>query len=202
MALPPIVLMPVSKAEARAQAGLLKHEDHLLGIEGMAILARIALDVVAELENGADFGAGKIGDGAHVFAGEARGGGKNVRVFLDGHTGVRAFKGCSASHGWPPAVWASVMRSCDAAATRMFSEDFVERRDGGVHVGALQNVRRQEAQDRIAGAVDEDVALEHFGDVSLARSAESSSAAIIRPLPRTSTMALWRLASSRSCCWK
>ena len=72
--------MPVSKAEAGAQAGLLKHEHHLLGVEGVAILAGIALDVVAELEDGADFGAGEIGDGAHVFAGEARGGGENVGV--------------------------------------------------------------------------------------------------------------------------
>ena len=87
------------KAEARAQAGLLKHEHHLLGVEGVAILARIALDVVAELEDGADFGAGEIGDGAHVFAGKARGGGKNVGVFLDGNRGLRRFDGCSASHG-------------------------------------------------------------------------------------------------------
>ena len=53
------------------------------------------------------------------------------------------------------------------SCSRMFSEDFVERGDGGVDVGALQNVRRQEAQHRIAGAVDEDVALEHFGDGEL-----------------------------------
>ncbi len=36
--------------------------------------------------------------------------------------------------------------------------------------------------------------------VSLARSAESSSAAIIRPLPRTSTIASCRPASERNCC--
>src|ERR1039458_8511245 len=46
----------------------------------------------------------------------------------------------------------------------VFREDFVERRDGGVHMGALEDVRRQETQRRIAGAVDDDVALEHFGD--------------------------------------
>ncbi len=70
------------KGEARAQAGLLKHQHHLLGVEGVAILARIALDVVAELENGAHFGAGEIGDGAQVLAGETRGGGENVGVLL------------------------------------------------------------------------------------------------------------------------
>jgi hypothetical protein len=35
--------------------------------------------------------------------------------------------------------------------------------NGGVDVSALQNVWRQEAQDRIAGAVDKDAAFEHFG---------------------------------------
>ena len=59
------------EAQARAQAGLLKHQHHLLGIERVAILARIAFNVVAELEDGAHFAAGKIGDGAHVFAGQA-----------------------------------------------------------------------------------------------------------------------------------
>ena len=90
------------KAEAGAQAGFLKHEDHLLGVEGMAVLARVALDVVAELEDGADFGAGEIGDGAHVFAGEARGGGENVGVLLHGNGGVRVFESCFASHGCCP----------------------------------------------------------------------------------------------------
>src|ERR1035438_105112 len=36
----------------------------------------------------------------------------------------------------------------------------------------------------------------------LASSGESSSAATIRPLPRTSVIASWRVASERSCCWK
>ncbi len=49
----------------------------------------------------------------------------------------------------------------------MFSEDFVQRRNRGVDVTALQNVRRQEAQNGIAGAVDENVALEHLGDGEL-----------------------------------
>ena len=92
------------EGEARAQAGLLKHEHHLLGVEGVAILARIALDVVAELEDGAYLGAGEIGDGAHVFAGETRGGGENVGVLLDGNGRLPVFDGCSASHGCcPPA---------------------------------------------------------------------------------------------------
>jgi len=45
------------EGEARAQTDFLKHEHHLLGVKGVAILARIALDIVAELEDGADFGA-------------------------------------------------------------------------------------------------------------------------------------------------
>ena len=49
----------------------------------------------------------------------------------------------------------------------MFGEDFVERGDGGVDMSALEDIRRKEAQHRIAGAVDEDVALEHFGDGEL-----------------------------------
>ena len=56
----------------------------------MAILARIALDVVAELEDGAHFGAGEIGDGAEIFAGHARGGGENIGIFLHGNRGLPA----------------------------------------------------------------------------------------------------------------
>ena len=55
------------EGQACAQAGFLKHEHHLLGVKGMAILERIALDFVAQLENGAHLGRGQIGDGAHVF---------------------------------------------------------------------------------------------------------------------------------------
>src|ERR1700679_30728 len=43
-------------------------------------------------------------------------------------------------------------------STRMFGEDFVEGTNRGVHVSALQNVGRQEAQNRITGAVDQDPA--------------------------------------------
>src|ERR1700677_234179 len=49
-------------------------------------------------------------------------------------------------------VSGSVCGSADSA--RMFSEDFVERSDGGVYVSALQNIRGQETQHRVAGAVD------------------------------------------------
>src|SRR5271165_6612376 len=56
---------------------------------------------------------------------------------------------------------------CAAVRGGMFGKDLVQRRDGGVHMGALQNIRRQEAQHRIAGAVDEDAPLEHFGDGQL-----------------------------------
>ena len=86
------------EAQSRAQAGLLEHQHHLFGVEGVAILARIALDVVAQLENGAHLGAGEIGDGAHILAGQPRCRGKNVGVFLDGNGGVLGFNGCFASH--------------------------------------------------------------------------------------------------------
>ena len=39
------------EAETRAQAGLLKHEHHLLGVEGMTILARVALHIMPQLQN-------------------------------------------------------------------------------------------------------------------------------------------------------
>ena len=84
--------MPVSKAQARAQAGFLKHQHHLLGVKGVAILARIALNLVAQLEDGAHLGAGEIGDGAHVFAGQARGGGEDIRVLLDGKGGTASVR--------------------------------------------------------------------------------------------------------------
>src|SRR5580704_18653139 len=44
----------------------------------------------------------------------------------------------------------------------MFGEDFVEGRDRCVHIGALQDVRGQETQNRIAGAIDDNVPLEHL----------------------------------------
>ena len=74
--------MPVFECEAGAQAGLLEHEHHLLRVEAVAVLARIALDVVPELEDGAHFGAGEIGDRAQIFAGHARGRSQNVRILL------------------------------------------------------------------------------------------------------------------------
>ena len=39
-----------------------------------------------QLENGANFGAGKIADGTQIFAGQPRCGGENVRVFLNGNS--------------------------------------------------------------------------------------------------------------------
>src|ERR1035438_333063 len=40
-------------------------------------------------------------------------------------------------------------------------EDLVQCGNGGVHMNALEDVRRQEAQRRIAGAVDDHMMLEH-----------------------------------------
>ena len=64
----------------------------------MTVLARIALHVVAQLEDGAHLAAGEIGDGTHVLAGQPRRRGQNIGVLLDGHGGCRAFKDCSANH--------------------------------------------------------------------------------------------------------
>src|SRR4051812_4877869 len=44
----------------------------------------------------------------------------------------------------------------------MFGEDFVESRDRCVHMFLLQDVGRQETQNGVAGAVDDDVTLEHL----------------------------------------
>ena len=49
----------------------------------------------------------------------------------------------------------------------MFGENFVQRADGGVHVVSMQNIRRQKTQHGVAGAVDDDVPLEHFSDCLL-----------------------------------
>src|SRR3974390_331841 len=51
---------------------------------------------------------------------------------------------------------------CGAERGAAFGENFVECTDRCVHMGALQDVRRQEAQNRVAGAVDHDMALEHL----------------------------------------
>jgi hypothetical protein len=46
----------------------------------------------------------------------------------------------------------------------IFGENFVQRANGRVHVISMQNIWRQKAQDSVAGAVDDDAPLEHFGD--------------------------------------
>src|ERR1035441_3712623 len=50
------------------------------------------------------------------------------------------------------------------ASSGIFSEYFVQRGDGLINMRALDDERRQEAQYRIAGAVDENAPLEHLGD--------------------------------------
>src|ERR1017187_142084 len=63
------------------------------------------------------------------------------------------------------ALLATVVSSCGlcrALCRGVFCKDFVECLDGCVHVGALQNIRRQETQHGVAGAVDQDVPLEHL----------------------------------------
>src|ERR1035437_5100836 len=49
----------------------------------------------------------------------------------------------------------------------MFGKNCVQCAYGGVHVVPMQDIRRQEAQDGVAGAVDDDVPLEHLGDGQL-----------------------------------
>src|SRR5580692_4940762 len=58
---------------------------------------------------------------------------------------------------------------CGADSARMFREDFVERGNGGVDMRTLQNVRGKETQHGIAGAIDDDSALEHLGDSELGK---------------------------------
>ena len=144
------------EGQAGAQARFFKHEHHLLGVERVAILAGIALDVVAQLHEGAHFGAGKIGDGAEIFAGHARGRGKDIGILLHGNA--------SGSLRSMVVLLAMMVTSRRRVVRRSVDcEDFVERGDGRVDVSALENVRRQEAQHGVAGAVDKDVALHHFG---------------------------------------
>ena len=74
-------------------------------------------------------------------------------------------------------------------------EDGVERGDKGVDVLAFEDVRRQEAEDGLAGAVDDDAVGEHVcRDVSWRGPRSRVRQPIIRPAPRTSLMAEWRWA--------
>src|SRR5271157_945491 len=57
--------------------------------------------------------------------------------------------------------------SCGCSVCGMLSEDFVKRADGDIDVGAFEDVGRQKAQDGVAGAVDDDAPLEHFGNGQL-----------------------------------
>ena len=185
------------EGQARAQAGLLKHQHHLLGVERVAILARIALHVVAELEDGAHFGAGEIGDGAHVLAGQPRGGGQNIGVLLHGNCGSRRFDGCSASHGCFLLRMSAAMRVHAAACSVKISSS------AAMAVSTCARSRMYGGRKRSTVSLVQLMRMRRLSisaTMSLASSAESSSAAIIRPLPRTSTIASWRAASARSCC--
>jgi hypothetical protein len=50
------------EGQPRAQARLLKHQHHLLGVQCMTVLARTALHVMTQLHNRAHLGALEIGD--------------------------------------------------------------------------------------------------------------------------------------------
>ena len=158
-----MVLMPVSKLRRVRRLAFSNISTICLASSAWRYSRGIALDVVAELENGAHLGAGEIGDGAQILAGHARGRGKNVGVLMDGNSGSSLRSMSSfASHGWLSFLGG---RLCAGAACSV--KNFVERGDGGVHMLALKDVRRQEAQHRVAGAVDDDVPLEHLGDGEL-----------------------------------
>src|ERR1039457_6531027 len=67
--------------------------------------------------------------------------------------------------------------SCGRTVRRgVFQKDFVQRGNRRIDVAALQNVRRQEAQRRIAGAIDKNAALEHlrYGELGQIRRIELS----------------------------
>ena len=57
--------------------------------------------------------------------------------------------------------------SCRRCAGVCCTDDFVECCDGCLDVFALEDERRKEAKDRLAGAVDDDVALHELGGDSL-----------------------------------
>src|SRR5580700_103879 len=61
------------------------------------------------------------------------------------------------------ALLAMMLSSCGRTVRRgMFGKNFVQCGNRRIDVAALQNVRRQETQHRIAGAVDKNAALEHL----------------------------------------
>src|SRR5208337_2639920 len=53
--------------------------------------------------------------------------------------------------------------SCSCGCS-VCSEDFLQRADGDIDVGAFEDVGRQKAQDCVAGAVDDYAPFEHLGD--------------------------------------
>src|ERR1700678_4374051 len=57
--------------------------------------------------------------------------------------------------------------SCRCCAGECCGEDFVEGFDGGVDVLTLEDEGREQAKDCLAGAVNDDAALEHLGGYAL-----------------------------------
>src|SRR5215472_9371075 len=73
------------------------------------------------------------------------------------------FTGSDTSRCSIVALLAKVLSSCvRSGVCSMFGEDFVKGRDRCIHMLLLQNVRRQETQNRVAGAVDQNAPFEHF----------------------------------------
>ena len=162
----------------------------------MPVLARIALHVMAQLQNRAHLGARKVRDRAQILAGQPRRRGQNVSVLLHGNCWRPAFHRCSASHGCcPPAAW-----HLPHSQPRLFSVNISSSAAiACVHVLALQNVRRQEPQHRVAGAVDHDVALQHLGHRQLCQVRRIQLSGHHQPLAAHIHDASCFFASPRNC---
>ena len=80
--------------------------------------------------------------------------------------GLRVHDNGFATH-WllPPAGAAPASDVCTEESRRGF--------DGGVDVLALEDVGREKAEDRLAGAIDDDATLEHLGDDVVGRGLRS-----------------------------
>jgi len=141
------------EGEAGAERGLLKEHHHLLRVESPAIRGGVGLDVVREGEHAGQLGGGEVGDGAEIAAGERNvGGGFGARGFEFLHSSGLSCQFLSSGE------WGR------GGVRQLFGQDFVKSGKGLVDVFFFDDVRRQEAQNRFAGAVDEDAALHHLAE--------------------------------------
>ena len=162
----------------------------------------MALDRVGELHDRGHLLHGEVGDGAEVAPAQALGG------LGEGDVGLNAERcgglaGCEvvtgdlrrlrvhhygfATHGIVllPALRRRMLHvKCKISSSAAMAV---------IDVFALENERRKKAQHRLAGAIDDDVAIHHLGsDPSWPDRPSRVPAPSIRPMPRTSTMQSWR----------